>query len=315
MLERFGVLRQTLLSMAVLGGLSSGAAHADQTVRFGYAPGNDSIALFMAVEQGYLKKRGIEPDLKFMTAPPVSIAALVSNSIDIVAVGPGSTLQAIDGGVPLVVVFDGQTLPTGTQLVIVATKGTNIKTAHDLVGKKVAVIGFSSILHTMTKRWLEEKGVDYNKVDFVETGLAQMPDLLKNKQVDAAVIADPVYPRVVQDQSADKIGDVYDTAPTGVAISAYTTTEQWAEDNKKVLADIRAALSEGVDYANAHPDAVRASIVKYLKLPEDVVAQIGLPGLGKQPSVASLQWVYDVMKHQGLFQSDVDLKKVVVDGK
>lgn len=307
----FNRLAACALGSAALAGLSRTAAAATP-VRFGYAPGNDSVALFVALEQGYFAKRGIEPKLTLMPSPPVSVSALVSKSIDVVAVGTGSTLQAVDGGMPLVMIAAAQTLPTGTQLVIAATTGSNIKTAQDLVGKRVAVIGFSSILHTMTKRWLEERGVDYDQVNFVETGLAQMPDLMKARQVDAAVIADPVYPKILQDQSGYKIGDVYETAPSGVALSAYTASIDWVDRNRPTVDAARQALAEGAGFANDHPDAVRKAIVKYLKMPEDVVRQIGLPGLGSTMTVEQVQFVYDVMDHQKLFQRKLDLSRLVL---
>jgi len=49
-----------------------------------------------------------------------------------------------------------------------ARTGSGIKTAPDLIGRKVGVPGLGGALDVLGRNWVKTNGVDYHKVNWVE---------------------------------------------------------------------------------------------------------------------------------------------------
>jgi NitT/TauT family transport system substrate-binding protein len=148
-------------------------------------------------------------------------------------------------------------------------------------------------------------------VKFVEASLSQVPDLLKSGQVDASVMADPFYPRLIQEKSAVKLGDLYDTAPPGVIIAGFSATRKWTEKNRAAIAEFRAALEEAAQFVKTHDPMARESMGKYMKLGPEVVAAVGMPSISTRVDASSLGWLLDVMYSQSLLQTKIDLSTLI----
>ena len=99
-------------------------------------------------------------------------------------------------------------------------------------GKRIGVPGLNGVNHIVAMKWLENNGVDRKAVTYVETGFAQMGDLLKGGQVDVVV--------PVEDLSA--IGEPTDDL-TGAAAGAQRRASIWPHVEERVLdLDRRSAL-------------------------------------------------------------------------
>ena len=74
---------------------------------FGYTAVTDFASVFVAAEEGYFKKRGLDVELKFIPLNSTIPAALQSDSLQIGGPTPSVFLQAVDGGLDLVLVAGG----------------------------------------------------------------------------------------------------------------------------------------------------------------------------------------------------------------
>ena len=144
-------------------------AQAPTKIVFGYTAVTDFASVFVAAEEGYFKKRGLDVELKFIPINSTIPAAIQSDSLQIGGPTPSVFLQAVDGGLDHVVVAGGGvTSKSITGFGLVARAGSGIKTAQDTVGKKIGVPGLGAFLHVTFRAWLKSQGVDYRKVNFVE---------------------------------------------------------------------------------------------------------------------------------------------------
>ena len=281
----------------------------------GYTAVTDFASAFVAVEQGYFKKRGLDVEMKFIPLNSTIPAALQSDSLQVGGPTPSVFLQAVDGGLDLVVLAGaGVTSQSITGFGVVARAGSNIKTPQDFVGKKVGVPGLGAFLQVTFRAWLKANGVDYKKVTFVEAPFPQHGDLLRGGSIDAVVTADPFMARIT-DSGAGYVASYYSTfLPDGNPTIVYAATRSWAKANPAAVKGFRESIVEGANFMKDPKNdvAVRAAIGKFIKLPPEVLAkaQISPPG----PIVTEKQLAYWVglMKDQEMLKGNLNLASLIV---
>ncbi|HEY4069129.1 MAG TPA: ABC transporter substrate-binding protein, partial [Burkholderiaceae bacterium] len=275
----------------------------------------DFASVFVAAEEGYFTKRRLDVELKFIPLNSTIPAALQSDSLQIGGPTPSVFLQAVDGGLDLVLISGGGvTSKTVTGFGLVARAGSGIRTAQDCVGKKVGVPGLGAFLHVTFRAWLKSQGVDYRKVNFVEAAFPQHGDLLRGGSVDAVVTADPFMSRITE-SGAGYVASYYSTfLPEGNHTIVHAAKREWVAKNPAAARAFREAVQEAAAFMQQPKNdaKVRASIGKYIKLPPEVLAkaQISPPG----PLVSDKQLAYWVglMKDQEMLKSPVDVAKLIV---
>ena len=304
------------LAAVAVGNLSLPArAQATTKIVLGYTAVTDFASAFVAAEQGYFSKRKLDVELKFIPLNSTIPAALQSDSLQIGGPTPSVFLQAVDGGLDLVVVAGaGVTSQSITGFGVVARSGSNIKTPQDFVGRRVGVPGLGAFLQVTFRAWLKANGVDYKKVNFVEAPFPQHADMLRGGTVDAVVTADPFMARIT-DSGAGYVASYYSTfLPEGNPTIVYAATRSWAKANAGAVKGFREAIVDGANFIKdpKNDAAVRAAIGKYIKLPPEVLAkaQISPPG----PIVTERQLAYWVglMKDQDMLKGNLDLATLIV---
>ena len=290
-------------------------AQAPTKIVFGYTAVTDFTSVFVAAEEGYFKKRGLDVELKFIPINSTIPAAIQSDSLQIGGPTPSVFLQAVDGGLDHVVVAGGGvTSKSITGFGLVARAGSGIKTAQDTVGKKIGVPGLGAFLHVTFRAWLKSQGVDYKKVNFVEAAFPQHGDLLRGGSVDAVVSADPFMSRIT-DSGVGYVASYYSTfLPEGQPTIIHTARRDWVEKNPAAARAFREALQEAAAFM-ANPknnDKVRAAIGKYIKLPPEVIAKVQISPPGPVVTEKQLSYWVGLMKDQDMLKTTPNVAKLIV---
>ncbi len=309
--------RRTLLSALVAAPTCvamPARAQSDTTIVFGYTAVTDFATVFVAADEGYFKKRHLDVELKFIPLNSTIPAALQSDSLQIGGPTPSVFLQAVDGGLDLVVVSGGGvTSKSVTGFGLVARAGSGIRSAPDCVGKKIGVPGLGAFLHVTFRAWLKDRGVDYRKVSFVEASFPQHGDLLRGGSVDAVVTADPFMSRITE-SGAGYVASYYGTfLPDGKHTILHAAKREWVAKNPAAARAFREAVQEaGAFVEQAKNDArVRASIGKYIKLPPEVLAKIQISPPGPLVSEKQLAYWVGLMKDQDMLKTSLDVSQLV----
>lgn len=282
---------------------------------FGYTAVTDFASVFVAAEQGYFTKRKLDVELKFIPLNSTIPAAIQSDSLQMGGPTPSVFLQSVEGGLDHVVVAGGGiTSKTITGFGLVAKAGSGIRSAQDVIGKKVGVPGLGAFLHVTFRAWLKQSGVDYKKVNFVEASFPQHGDLLRGGSIDAVVTADPFMSRIV-DSGVGYVASYYSTfLEAGNHTILYAAKRDWAQKNAAQVKLFREAIQEAATFMGQpkNDGAVRDAIAKYTKLPPAVVAKVQISPPG--PSVSEKQMAYWVglMKDQGMLQTDPKVATLIV---
>ena len=205
--------RQVLSLTAAVMGTSAWPYHAQANTKivFEFSVVNDFASVFVAKEEGYFSKRGLDVEPKFIPLNPSIPAAIQSDSLQMGGPTPSVYLQAVDGGLDHVVVGGGgMTSKSITGVGFVARAGSGIRTTQDCVGRKIGVPGLGAYLHVTFRAWLKLNGVDPTKVNFIEASFPQHSDLLRSGSLDGVVTDDPFMARIL-------------ASGTGYVASCYTT--------------------------------------------------------------------------------------------
>jgi NitT/TauT family transport system substrate-binding protein len=277
--------------------------HAALPIQVGYTNTVSCAGLFIGVDQGLFARRGLDVHLTLIALNSTIPAALVGDSVQIGAATPSVMLQAVDGGLDLVVIAGGAVNDvhrvTGGAL---ARPGLIIRTAKDFEGKRVGVPGLGAYMHVMFRRWLVQHGADDRKVNFVEVPLAQEGDILRSGNVDAVVSGEPYFNRIIQSGTGYLVAPFFTELPDGLSMIYFTSTRQWARAHPAAVEAFAAALEEARAFLIAQPAKARAIIGEYTRLPPAVLPTLVMPTIRVQVPASDLTYWTDMLLAQGLIR-------------
>ena len=307
--------RPVLGTLAALAGAAALPARAQATkIVFGYTAVTDFASVFVAREEGFFGKRGLDVELKFVPINSTIPAAIQSDSLQIGGPTPSVFLQSVDGGLDHVVVAGGgMTSKTITGFGLVARAGSGIRTPADCVGRKIGVPGLGAFLHVTFRAWLKQSGVDYGKVTFIEAAFPQHADLLRGGSLDAVVTADPFMSRIT-DSGAGYVASYYSTfLPEGQPTIVHVARRDWVAKNAAAARAFREAVQEAATFmAKAGNEArVRAAIGKYIKLPPEVLAKAQISPPTPLVTEKQLDYWVGLMKDQGMLKGSPQVASLI----
>jgi NitT/TauT family transport system substrate-binding protein len=308
------VNRRRLLSLAAAAvGLLASPAAAQQKIVIGYTGANDFLASFVAKDQGYFEKRGLDVTLTRIANGSTIPAAMIGGSITVGGITAPLFMQANDNGLGLKILalasIQSSANPTAS---VVVGNDVKVVSPADFIGKKVGAPGLNSVMHAMFVRWLRTKNVDPAKVTFVEAAFPQFGDLLKAKQIDAALPVEPFRTRIISSgvgrDYANFFSDVHDNA----IFAFYAVTAEWAAKNPKAAGQLRDALDDGLAFIRQNPSEAKRSQIAHLGLPSQVVDSLPLPTFASRIDPVEVKFWVDLSKELGLITQSLEVKDLIV---
>ena len=284
---------------------------AQQKITIGGTPNSGPATAMVADTEGIFQKHGLEATYTLITINPSIPPALLAGSLQIGIPTPTTFLQAVDGGLDLVVIAGVADNSKDNPLQIVVRKDSPIKEPKDLAGKKFGVPGLNAVLHVMTRHWLAQQGVDPKSVNFVEAVFPVHGDMLRSGQIDAVITVDPFATTILSRGDGVLLADVMSSFPTGNPNQMYVTTRDYATKNPAVVTAFRAAIEEAAAFIAANPDKTRQDIGKVLKLLPPAIANLILPTVDTKVTKEQLAFWIDVMQKQNMLSDPIDPAKLL----
>jgi NitT/TauT family transport system substrate-binding protein len=284
------------------GSASSGNGGATQ-VKVGVIPIVDVAPLYLGQKKGFFSKRGI--DLKMVTAQggAAIVPGVVSGQFQFGFSNVTSLMLAQTKGVPIKSVVNGVASngKVGADVTGVAVKKNSpIKSAKDLVGKKVAVNTLQNIGDTTVRESVRKAGGDPSKVKFVEMPFDQMPAALDAGQVDAAWMAEPAL-TIARGQGARVVASPFAETDPKLTVATYFTSTKLLKQKPDLVKKFTAAMTESLEYASQHPDEARQILTGYTKISGAVLQKLSLPSWPTDIDMASLQKLASLGEEDGIF--------------
>ena len=316
-MKRRSILNSIAAALAAGSGALALPASAQGTTKivFGFTAVADFATVFIAKEEGFFSKRGLDVEPKFIPLNPSIPAAIQADSLQMGGPTPSVYLQGVDGGLDHVVISGGGlTAKNLTGVGFVARAGSGIKTPQDCIGKKIGVPGLGAYLHVTFRAWLKSNGVDYNKVNFVEASFPQHGDLLRGGSIDGVVTGDPFMARILS-SGVGYVAAYYVTfLPEGNPNILYTARRDWAQKNPAAAKAFRESIVEAAAFLVNPKNAakVREHIGKYIKLPPEVLATIQISPPAPIINEKQLTYWVDMMRDQSMLKSPMNVSQLIV---
>ena len=304
------MMKAIAFATAALGAaLSIGAVQAEPAkVNIGYATASDYLAVYVAKEKGFFDKHNIDATITrvpiITNVPP----ALVSGSMQIGVTTMPSLLQAVDGGLDLVLIAGAaRHIKERPTISLTLRKDVKYEKAADLVGKKIAVSGLNNVMDVFLRKWMLNQGVNPKGVTIIEAQLPQMPDMLRNGTIDGATPVEPFRTAIVNSGAGYIASEFFAEVNPDVLVSGWITTGEWAKKNPAVVAGFREAVKEGLDYINTNAADLKDIEKKYLGFNAP-----GWPRFSNASTTDDMKVYIDIGKELSLYRSTLDASKFVV---
>jgi NitT/TauT family transport system substrate-binding protein len=311
-MKRGGITATSFILLSLLAFVCP-STFAQTKVTVGLTQFNEVAPVMIAKEENFFSKHRLDVDIQLISLNSTLPAALQSDAIQVASLTPPVLIQAVDGGLDLVVIAGGSVGSKGdTNFGVVARTDSGINDAADFIGKKVGVPGIGATLQVLFRQWLSIKGVDYSKVTFIETPFPQMPDMMKGGSVDAVVSANPFMGRIVDAGIGKIISHMSPELPEGLAGFFYASTRDWVDKHPEAAKAFRQAVAEAVAFAASNLEGARADFGKYVKLPPPVIANIRFTGMNAEPTEASLAMWVNIMNEQKMLKTKVDANRLIL---
>ncbi len=244
---------------------SPAASQPAASFTLGVGVGSDFITAFVAKDEGFFEKHGLDVTLSTVVNSALMPAALVGGTVQIAILTGPNIVLANEGGLDLVAVAGiARIQKTNPRSNLVTRAELKIGEPEDLKGKKIAIPGINSSLDLVFKKWLLDRGVPPNEVTEVEAPFAQMTDMLKGGQLDGALPVEPALSRIVDSGAAVKTFAVQSDVNPDFLASFWAATRDWATQNRATIVAYRAALADAWEFIKLHPDEVAAIEKKHL---------------------------------------------------
>jgi ABC-type nitrate/sulfonate/bicarbonate transport system substrate-binding protein len=203
---RFAILVISLLASVLQ--LPARAASAPFKLMVGYAALNARVCpLWIAEEQGFFTKYGIDPEPIYIRGAPTLVAGLSSGDIQVGRSGGSATLAAVGAGHDFKIVA---TFSSHNSYDLVTR--SNIKRAEDLRGKRFGLTSIGGTTWMGALLWLEHLGLDQQRDNILfqvigdQTVQAQA---MESGSIDVAVL-DGVFSRRLKQKGFHILGDFSD---------------------------------------------------------------------------------------------------------
>ncbi|EGT4639927.1 aliphatic sulfonate ABC transporter substrate-binding protein [Clostridioides difficile] len=258
------------------------------------------------------KKDNIKVNFHEITTGPEQTQALAAGEIDFLhALGGTSALIAASNGVELKILNTYSRSPKGFMIL---TNNNSIKSAADLVGKKVAGPK-GTILHQVLISALDKEGLSMDDVEFVNMGIPEASAALSDGSVDAVLIAGPAALKAMK--SGSKLVANGEGLVDGIIVTAVST--DFAEKHPEIVERFMKVEKETLEYVNNNFDEAMEKVAKEVDLSleetKELYAWYDFSLDITDKDISSLEDTQDFLIKNKLQEKKVNIKELIYNAK
>ena len=275
-------------------------SHAQTKVKIAHAAMQARVApLWVAQDQGFFTKYGIDPNTIFVRSAPIMLAAMMAGEIQIGYTGGTAVLGAAVGGADLKILA---TFESRVTYDLVARP--EIKSPQDLRGKSFGINSIGGTVWMAAILGLEHLGLEpvRDKIDFLVLGdVSMLAKALAAGTIDATVV-DSAFSLRLQEKGFSILAQ-FSKVNLPLPTQGLAARKEYIDKNSSAIEGVLKALLEGSAYAlspNNKPSTL-ASLKRRLGI-GDREAEEGyndmLIGLERKPypSLAGLRNIQRLLK-------------------
>ena len=245
---------------------SGGFTKSREKVRLGISKSFLSIPVYIAKEQGYFAKGGLDVTVKEYSSGKKATQGLFAGEVDISTV---ADMPVVFNSFKRKDFYIFATFTYSYSFVkIIAREDKGIKTGADLKGKKVgANRGTSS--HFFLGVFLLHNKLSISEVEIINIKTVELPDALKNNEVDAISVWQPYSQRAIKLLGGNAIElpskEIYR------ATFNFAVMKSFAKDHQEILKNFLIAIDKAATFIRKNRERSQDITVESFKLDKDYV--------------------------------------------
>jgi NitT/TauT family transport system substrate-binding protein len=259
-----------------------------------------------ALKLGYYQAEGIEIDSTPAPGGAAILPALAAGQFDVAFSNTVSILLGIQEGLEFR--FITGTCLNGTEppdvLALYARGDSNIRSAKDLVGKRISSNTRNNIIWLRIRAWLDKHGVDPGSANIVEVPFPQAADALLGGQIDAASLYEPFMTSAIETHGDRlvRLGWPFGETSKASLISQFAATSGFIDKNPGVIERFARAQAKGVDWVNKNRGSreLEEIIAGYTRIPPERQRKMVFCSFDANLDPAKVQEIADLMKKHGI---------------
>ena len=316
-------LRICAIAALALGATAPGQALAQDKVSVGVFPVSSSLPYFVALERGFFREQGIEPEMTKLMGGPPNVAAMMTNQIEVSAVLV--TLEGLNAnvnkpGVAMYISLNSQTKVWKMEQFVVRN-GFKAETITDLKGAKLLSAPGPANLNT-AKAILAKNGLKDGDFTIDQLDMGQHVNAMTAGTFDGGYTLEPNASMMIKAGVARSLeagviskyilGDEKaDSYAAGCAM-----TSDFIAKRPDVAKRFAAAWGKAIDFINKNPDEARKYLAKNTFTPDNVVDMVSMLGYvmaGDMSArqISDLQQLADFGNSIGVVPEKLDVTKVL----
>jgi NitT/TauT family transport system substrate-binding protein len=226
------------------------------TLRLGYFPNLTHAPAIIGVQNGTFQSKlgpNVKLDLKTFNSGTEATTALISGAIDASFVGPNPAINAYQkthGGIRVV----AGTASGGASLVV----KSDINSAADLKGKKVATPQLGNTQDVALRTWLNDNGLHETKdggdVTIVPEDNSVTLTAFESGAIDGAWVPEPWATRLVTEGNGKVLVDEKTLWPGGRFVTTLLMVKKsYLDAHQDVIENLIRGLSDSIDLTKSDP--------------------------------------------------------------
>ena len=305
-------LAAATLALAACGGDDGAGGDEEGGIRqvsIGMLPIAPTGALQVGIDQGFFEDEGIELSIDMAQGGAALVPGVMSGDPEFASSNPVSLLTARDAELDVQVVshWSSDLEPPADGINgVVSSAGSGIESPADLAGRTVAINTLQSMGDLTIREAVRQDGGDPDDVDFVELAFPDMPAALEAGNVDAVWVPEPFLSGLVGG-GATLVDYTSQLAVPGMPTQYIFTSGQLLESDPELVESMQAALEKTLEYADEHPDEVKAAATSLTEIPAEALENAGMEAFGTDLREEQLARVGELMLTEGWIDSEADL--------
>jgi len=251
-----------LASMASLALFTAGVARAaDKTVVFGIGISAPFAPFVVAVDKGFMQKRGVHAEYKTFESGVPALEACIAGSVDAGMVSEFIFVPARAKGAQLSLV--SLFTVTGKDLGVVASK--NVKTPKDFEGKTVGTAVRTSAEYYMYK-FFEKNGVDLSKVSVKNVAPTDTAPALFRGDIDGFFLWGNWIPKGAEVVPGARVMAYSGDNNVFIQKQGLLFNSNFVKDHRDLAGKTLLGLMDTIKFINEHPDEAAAIAGKAFRI-------------------------------------------------
>ena len=256
-------------------------AEAVQKVKIAYLPINQALPLFVGIEKGYFKDKGLDVEAVKIDAPNLIVDALLAGEVDFGAPSTASGIVAISQQKKpdslKIFALNGASFSVIGDVLIVKID-SNLKSIADLKGKKLGILPGIQF-QTLAKHILKQNNLAEGDVQIVEIATTLQVQALAQGQIDAVLGLEPTRTIAIEQGIGKDL--IFHPVEQYVSNPWYggcgAINMDFAKRNPQTTQKVLDAFAEAIDFVNKHPEESRQYLKNYTVLDDELIKKVSLP--------------------------------------